>query len=169
LVRRNNDMTEDNRRDPTPEEAYNLQFGIGGEEYLRMLRSEVKSPNLLGTQKVESDHEQPKAELGIKPKHIVVGLIGVVVIIAAIIGHTIASGSTIRAGDCVITNPSALTNWDIKKVDCSNPPQAVYYQVASVQNGSGGDCGVDYTTFRDDPASKTYCLTQRYSLNTPGG
>jgi hypothetical protein len=41
-------MTEENRRRPTPEEAYNLQFGIGGDEYLRKLRAEVTPPDLLG-------------------------------------------------------------------------------------------------------------------------
>ena len=44
-------MTQDYRRDPTPEEAYNLQFGIGDDEYLRNLRAEVKPPNLLGSRK----------------------------------------------------------------------------------------------------------------------
>lgn len=163
-------MTEDNRRNPTPEEAYNLQFGIGDEEYLRKLRAEVKPPNLLGRREEQINRTKPKpAGAGIKPWHIVTGLIGIVVIISAIIGHGIASGSTIKAGDCVVTNPNALTEWDIKKVDCSSPSQADYYQVASVQSGSNGDCGTGYTTFNDDPANKTYCLAQRYSFNSSSG
>ena len=162
-------MPEDYRRDPTPEEAYNLQFGLGDEEYLRKLRAEVKPPNLLGGRKGQINRTEPKPGTGIKPRHIVTGLIGVVVIISAIIGHSIASGSSIKAGDCVITNPNAITEWDIKKVDCSSPPQAEYYQVMSVQGGSNGDCGADYTTFNDDPANRTYCLAQRYSFNAPSG
>lgn len=108
--------------------------------------------------------KQPAAQSGFTippPKLILGGLIVLAVIIAAIIGHSIAASNSIAAGDCVVTNPNVLTGWDIKKVDCSsNPGTALTLQkVTSVQDGSDGECGLGLTTFHDDPASKTYCLT----------
>lgn len=93
-------------------------------------------------------------------KLIIGGLIVVLVIVAAIIGHAIASSDSIAVGDCVVTNPNALTGWDIKKVDCnSNPGTALMVQrVVSVQDSSNGQCDFGLTTFQDDPANKTYCL-----------
>src|SRR5215471_7512788 len=46
---------------------------------------------------------------------IVGGLILVLVIVAAIVGHAIASSDSIAVGDCVVTNPNVMTGWDIKK------------------------------------------------------
>lgn len=93
-------------------------------------------------------------------KLIIGGLVVVLVIVAAIIGHAIASSDSIAVGDCVVTNPNALTGWDIKKVDCnSNPGTALMVQrVVSVQDSSNGQCDFGLTTFQDDPANKTYCL-----------
>ncbi len=90
-------------------------------------------------------------------------------IVAAVIGHTIAAGSSIGVGDCVVTNPNALTGWDIKKVACnSNPGSAlVMQQVVSIQSGSNGQCDPGLTTFQDDPANKTYCLNG-HSFGTGG-
>lgn len=94
-------------------------------------------------------------------KLIVGGLVVVLVIVAAIVGHAIASGNSIAIGDCVVTNPNPLTGWDIKKVACnSNPGTALVVQkVVSVQAGSNGQCADGLTTFQDDPASATYCLS----------
>jgi len=94
-------------------------------------------------------------------KLIIGGVIVLVVIAAAIIGHRITSASSIAVGDCVVTTPNALTEWDIKKVACnSDPGSALMVQkVVSVQDGSDGRCSFGLTTFRDDPASKTYCLS----------
>ena len=102
-------------------------------------------------------------------KLIIGGVIVLVVIVAAIIGHRITSASSIAAGDCVVTNPNVLTQWDIKKVACnSDPGSAVTVQkVVSVQDGSDGQCGFGLTTFQDDPASKTYCLGD-YSFGNGG-
>lgn len=98
----------------------------------------------------------------VPPIRLVIGsLVVVFIIVAAIVGHAIASGSSIAAGDCVVTNANVLTGWDIKKVACNaNPRTALAVQkVVSVQNGSNGECGFPLTTFQDDPAGKTYCLT----------
>jgi hypothetical protein len=94
-------------------------------------------------------------------KLIVGGVVLLLVIVAAIVGHAIASSSSIAAGDCVVTNPSPLTGWDIKKVACdSNPgPALVVQKVVSVQGGSNGQCDLGLTTFQDDPANQTYCLS----------
>ena|SRR6266567_5160021 len=93
-------------------------------------------------------------------KLIISGVVVALVIVAAIIGHAISSGSSIAVGDCVVTNPNVLTGWDIKKVACSsNPGPALMVQkVVSVQDGSNGQCDYGLTTFQDDPAGKTYCL-----------
>lgn len=124
----------------------------------------------------QQDHEQP--HVGLAPEHqrqpvsarpgpaipppkiIIAGVIVMLIIVAAIIGHAIASGSSIAVGDCVVTNPNALTGWDIKKVACnSNPGTAfVVQKVVSVQHGSSGQCDPGLTTFQDDPAGMTYCL-----------
>jgi hypothetical protein len=95
-------------------------------------------------------------------KLIVGGLVVVLLIVAAVIGHAIASSTSIAVGDCVVTNPNALTGWDIKKVACnSNPgPAQVVEKVVSVQGDSNGQCDYGLTTFQDDPASKTYCLNE---------
>jgi hypothetical protein len=102
-------------------------------------------------------------------KFIIGGVIVLVVIVAAIIGHRITSASSIAVGDCVVTSPNALTEWDIKKVACnSDPGSALMVQkVVSVQDGSDGQCSFGLTTFRDDPASKTYCLSD-YSFGNGG-
>jgi hypothetical protein len=94
-------------------------------------------------------------------KLIIGGLVVVLIIVAAIIGHAIASSNSIAVGDCVVTNPDVLTGWDIKKVDCtSNPGTALAVQkVVSVEDGSSGGCDYGLTTFQDDPAGKTYCLS----------
>ncbi len=162
-------MTQDYRRNQAPDEAYGMQTGVGDEDYLRTLRAEVRPPDLPGSRQEPVHRMAPKPGTGIKPRQIVIGLVGVVVILSAIIGHAMSGGSNIKAGDCVITNPNAVTEWDIKKVNCSSPPQAEYYQVASVQSGSNGNCGGEYTTLNDEPANQTYCLAQRYSFNAPGG
>jgi hypothetical protein len=97
----------------------------------------------------------------IPPRKLIISAVAVMLVIAAaIIGHAISSGSSIAVGDCVVTNPSVLTGWDIKKVACSsNPGTALVVQkVVSVQDGSDGQCGYGLTTFQDDPAGKTYCL-----------
>lgn len=93
-------------------------------------------------------------------KLVIAGVVVVLAIVAAVIGHAIASSNSIAAGDCVVTNPSVLTGWDIKKVACNaNPGSALVVQrVVSVQAGSNGQCELGLTTFQDDPAGKTYCL-----------
>lgn len=99
--------------------------------------------------------------VSVSPRKLIVGgLVVVLVIVAAVIGHAIASSNSIAVGDCVVTNPNPLTGWDIKKVACnSNPGTALVVQkVVSVQDGSNGQCDYGLTTFQDDPASKTYCL-----------
>jgi len=94
-------------------------------------------------------------------KALVAGAVVVLLIIVAIIGHVVASANAISVGDCVVTNPSVLSGWDIKKVGCnSNPgPGETVQKVVSVQSGSDGQCDPDLTTFQDDPNNKTYCLT----------
>lgn len=101
----------------------------------------------------------------IPPRKLIIGgLIVVLVIVAAIIGHAIARSDSIVAGDCVVTNPNPLTGWDIKKVACnSNPGTALVVQkVVSVQDGSSSQCDLGLTTFQDDPANKTYCLNDYF-------
>jgi hypothetical protein len=97
----------------------------------------------------------------------VAGVIVILLIVAAIIGHAVASGSSIAVGDCVVTTPSITTGWDIKKVACdSNPGSALMIQkVVSVQSGTNGQCDPGLTTFQDDPANETYCL----SIYSSGG
>lgn len=98
----------------------------------------------------------------ISPRKLIIGgVIAGLIIIAAIIGHAVARSSSIAVGDCVVTNPSAFTGWDIKKVACNSNPgtSLVVQKVVSVQNGSNGQCEFGLTTFQDDPASKTYCLS----------
>lgn len=94
-------------------------------------------------------------------KIIIAGALAVLVIVAAIIGHAIASGSSIAAGDCVVTNPNVMTGWDIKKTTCgaTNGTALDVQKVISVQSGPDGQCEAGQTTFEDDPAGKTYCLT----------
>ena len=114
---------------------------------------------------VQTGRHRPPAAAASHPafpprRIITVALIVVLGIVAAVIGHTIAAGSSIGVGDCVVTNPNALTGWDIKKVACnSNPGSAlVVQQVVSIQSGSNGQCDPGLTTFQDDPSNKTYCL-----------
>jgi hypothetical protein len=93
-------------------------------------------------------------------KLLIAGVVVVLLIIVAIVGHVVASANTISAGDCVVTNPNVLTGWDIKKIGCnSNPGTGLMVQkVVSVQNGSNGQCDLGLTTFQDEPNGKTYCL-----------
>jgi hypothetical protein len=113
-------------------------------------------------------HQQQQKPVIVRPapavppgKLIAGGVILLLVIVAAIVGYRITSGSSIAVGDCVVTSPNVVTQWDIKKVACnSDPGSALSVQkVVSVQDGSNGECGFGLTTFRDDPASKTYCLS----------
>jgi hypothetical protein len=114
---------------------------------------------------VQAGRHRPPAAAASRPafpprRIITVAVIVVLGIVAAVIGHTIAAGSSIGVGDCVVTNPNVLTGWDIKKVACnSNPGSAlVVQQVVSIQSGSNGQCDTGLTTFQDDPSNKTYCL-----------
>lgn len=147
-------MTQDYRhyrRDPAPEEAG-----------LREPSQPSQPPRPAG---LASDPYQPA--ISGRPaspiparKVLVAGVIVILLIIVAVVGRMVASASTISVGDCVVTNPSVLTGWDIKKVDCNfNPGSGLILQkVVSVQNGSDGQCEFGLTTFRDDPKGKTYCL-----------
>ncbi|MGH3195838.1 MAG: hypothetical protein ACRD1G_08560 [Acidimicrobiales bacterium] len=94
-------------------------------------------------------------------KVLVAGAVVVLLIIVAIVGHVVASGNAISVGDCVVTNPSALTGWNIKKVGCNSNPGSgeTVQKVVSVQNGSNGQCDLGLMTFQDDPNNKTYCLS----------
>jgi hypothetical protein len=97
-------------------------------------------------------------------KLIAAGVVAVLVIIAAVIGHAVASHDSIAVGNCVVTNPNPLTGWDIKKVSCTTAPGTglTTQRVESVQDTSSGDCGLGLTTFQDDPSGKTYCLSYLY-------
>jgi hypothetical protein len=88
-------------------------------------------------------------------------IVAALLAVAAIIGHALANGSSISVGDCVVTNPNVLTGWDIKKVACNSNPGSslVVRKVVSVQGSSNDECSPGLTTFQDDPAGKTYCLT----------
>lgn len=117
----------------------------------------------LGTGQAPEHHYQPAAAARTAiplRKLIIGGVIGILVVVAAIIGHAVSSGSSIGVGDCVVTNPNVLTGWDIKKVGCnSNPGSSLVVQkVESIQNDQNGQCDSGLTTFQDDPAGKTYCL-----------
>jgi hypothetical protein len=94
-------------------------------------------------------------------KIIVAGVLAVLVVVAAVIGHAVASSSSIAVGDCVVTNPNVMTGWDIKKTACgaTNGTAFEMQKVVSVQSGPDGQCEAGLTTFEDDPAGKTYCLT----------
>ncbi len=114
-------------------------------------------------------HQQSQRPTVRARKLIVSGVILLLVIVAAIIGHAVTSGSSIAVGDCVVTNPDPLSGWNIQKVACnSNPGSALEVQkVASVQSGSTGECGFGFTTFQDQPSDQTYCLTP-YSFGFGG-
>jgi hypothetical protein len=102
-----------------------------------------------------------RAPAPVSPRKLIIGgLVVVLVIVAAVIGHAIASSDSIAVGDCVVTNPNPLTGWDIKKVACNSTPGTALavQKVVSVHDGSNGQCDYGLTTFQDDPASKTYCL-----------
>jgi hypothetical protein len=96
-------------------------------------------------------------------------IVAAFLVVGAIIGHIVANGSSVGVGDCVVTNPNVLTGWDIKKVACnSNPGSSLVVQkVVSIQGSSSGDCEFGLTTFQDDPAGKTYCLTD-YAFGSDG-
>ena len=157
-------MTEDLRREATPDEAYRLTYNIGSEEELARLRAEVRPRNILGNPKSLPRHSSAepsplKTFISSIPPRYRVGVIGaaVAVILLAIIGHTIGGGG-IKAGDCVTTFTDPLNdNSHIFKASCSNPP-AGYYKVLQVQDGTNGYCAIGDTTFQDDPADKIYCL-----------
>jgi len=93
-------------------------------------------------------------------KIIVAGVVVVLLIIVWIVAHAVTSGNSISAGDCVVTNPNALTGWDIKKVGCdsSQGVGVTVQKVMSVQSGSDGECDLGLTTFQDQPGNETYCL-----------
>lgn len=94
-------------------------------------------------------------------KLILAGVILAIVILTAVIGHTIASRNSISIGDCVVTSPSLTSDWDVKKVACSSTPgiDQQVQKVVAVQNDSNGQCELGLTTFQDDPDGKTYCLS----------
>ena len=160
----------------TQEAAYALDCGLDREglrpevrvEYDRIKQERhFASTRAVSGQQPSAPHEQHSAgrpQGGTIParKLILGGVVVVLVIVAAIIGHAISSGSSIAAGDCVVTNPNVLTGWDIKKVGCTSSPGAalVVQKVVSVQDGSNGQCDYGLTTFHDDPADKTYCLNE---------
>jgi len=160
----------------TQEAAYALDWGLDREglrpevrvEYDRIKQERhFASTRAVSGQQPSARHEQHSAGRppgGTIParKLILGGVVVVLVIVAAIIGHAISSGSSIAAGDCVVTNPNVLTGWDIKKVGCTSSPGAalVVQKVVSVQDGSNGQCDYGLTTFHDDPADKTYCLNE---------
>lgn len=115
-------------------------------------------------------HSAPRPTATIPPRKLIVGgVIVVLIIVVAIVGHAVASSNSVAVGDCVVTNPNVLTGWDIKKVACNSNPGSslVVEKVVSVQSGSNGQCDIGLTTFQDDPASKTYCLTD-YSFGSGG-
>ena len=92
---------------------------------------------------------------------IVVGVVFSLIVIAAVIGHAIASSDSIALGDCVVTSPNLATGWNIKKIACNSNPRSglVIQKVVSVQNGANGQCNLGLNTFQDDSAGKTYCLS----------
>src|SRR5262245_56801950 len=92
---------------------------------------------------------------------IAAGVLAALVIIAAVLGHAIVSSDSIMLGDCVVTSPNLASGWDIGKVACSSDPGAgqAIQKVASVQAGANRQCDRGLTTFQDDQAGKTYCLT----------
>jgi hypothetical protein len=109
-----------------------------------------------------SDQPVSRPTTVVTPRKIIVaGVLAVLVIVAAIIGHAIASSSSIAVGNCVVTNPNVMTGWDIKKTTCgaANGTALDVQKVVSVQSGTDGQCEAGLTTFEDDPAGKTYCLT----------
>lgn len=146
-------MTQDYRRDQTPEESYNLQFGV-----------QPTGPASHSYQPAVS--RRPTSSIP-APKVLVAGVVVILLIIVAIVGHMVASANTISVGDCVMTNPNVLTGWDIKKVDCNSNSGAglILQKVVSVQDGSDGQCDLGLTTFHDDPKGKTYCLEDTLSGN----
>jgi hypothetical protein len=157
-------MTEDLRREATPDEAYRLTYNIGSEEELARLRAEVRPRNLIGTPKSPPRHSSAepsplKTLISSIPLRYRVGIVGaaVALLLLAIIGHAIGGGG-IKAGDCVTTFTDPLNdNSHIFEASCSNPP-ASYYKVLQVQDGTNGYCAIGDTTFQDDPADKIYCL-----------
>ena len=158
----------------TQEAAYAIDYGLDREGLRPEVRAEYDrikqeryfaSTRAASAQQATARHPQ---HLAAKPpggtvpprKLIISGVLVALVIVAAIIGHAISSGSSIAVGDCVVTNPNVLTGWDIKKVACNSSPGTalVVQKVVSVQDGSNGQCDYGLTTFQDDPAGKTYCL-----------
>jgi hypothetical protein len=158
----------------TQEAEYALDNGLGREglrpevrvEYDRLKQERYfAGTRAVNAQQPVAQHHQHSAAgrpAGTIParKIIIGGLVVILIIIAAVIGHAVASSDSIAVGDCVVTNPNALTGWDIKKVACNSSPGSalVVQKVVSVQSGSNGQCDYGLTTFQDDPANKTYCL-----------
>jgi hypothetical protein len=159
---------------PTQEAEYALDYGLdrdGLRPEVRVEYDKLKQERYFASTRAVSA-QQPAAQLQqhsvakrpdstIPPRKLIIGgLVVVLIIIAAVIGHAIASSDSIAVGDCVVTNPNALTGWDIKKVACNSSPGSalVVQKVVSVQNGPNGQCDYGLTTFQDDPANKTYCL-----------
>jgi hypothetical protein len=137
------DRIEVGPREPAPREPATqpLPMGSGPDTYLTAtVRPNATIPNR---------------------KALVAGVVVVLLIIVAIVGHVVGSGNAISVGDCVVTNPNALTGWDIKKVGCNSDPGPgeTVQKVVSVQNGSNGQCDSEFTTFQDDPNNQTYCLS----------
>lgn len=159
---------------PTQEASYALDYGLDREDLKPQVRAEydrLKQERYFAATRAAGAQQPPQPQNqapvtrpggAMPPRRLIVsGVVVVLVIVAAVIGHAIASGSSIAVGDCVITNPNVLTGWDIKKVACSsNPGTALVVQkVESVLPGSNGQCDFGLTTFQDDPAGKTYCLS----------
>jgi hypothetical protein len=159
---------------PTQEAEYALDYGLDRAGLRPEVRAEYDrlqqeryfaSTRAVSAQQPAGQYQQPSAArrpgAGIPPRKLIVGgLVVILVIVAAVIGHAIASSDSIAVGDCVVTNPSAITGWDIKKVACNSSPGSalIVQKVVSVQSGSNGQCDYGLTTFQDDPANKTYCL-----------
>ena len=159
---------------PTQEAEYALDYALDREglrpevrvEYDRLKQERYfASTRAVNAQQPAAQHRQqpaagrPGGTIPLR-KLIIGGLVVILIIVAAVIGRAIASSNSIAVGDCVVTNPNALTGWDIKKVACNSSPGSalVVQKVVSVQNGSNGQCDYGLTTFQDDPANKTYCL-----------
>jgi len=159
---------------PTQEAEYALDNGLDREglrpevrvayDRLKQARS-FASTRAVNAQQPAAQHHQHSAAGRpggtIPPRKLIIGgLVVMLIIVAAVIGHAIASSDSIAVGDCVVTNPNALTGWDIKKVACDSSPGSalVVQKVVSVQSGSNGQCDYGLTTFQDDPTNKTYCL-----------
>ena len=77
-------MTEDLRREATPDEAYRLTYNIGSEEELARMRAEVRPRNILGNPKSLPRHSSAepsplKTFISSIPPRYRVGVIGAAV------------------------------------------------------------------------------------------